>query len=145
MTAAAIVVGLDGSPGGDRALATAADFAAVARCRLVAVHVTHIPATVAATTTGAGAFAVTADEVADHCHLACELALAGTAVPWSFEVRHGDPATELLRAAADHDAAWIVIGRHGHRRLARLVLGSVTNRLVRHADRPVLVIPPAES
>lgn len=139
-----MVVGLDGSPGGDRALAAATAIAA-AGYRLVAVHVTHIPAAVAATTAGAGAFAVTADEIADHCHLACELALAGTAVPWSFEVRHGDPATELLRAASDHDAAWIVIGRHGHRRLARLVLGSVTNQLVEHADRPVLVVPPAES
>ncbi|MEW6476978.1 MAG: universal stress protein [Actinomycetota bacterium] len=39
----------------------------------------------------------------------------------------------------------VVIGRHGHRCLVRLVLGSVTNRLVRHADRPVLVVPPAES
>ena len=85
----------------------------------------------------------TADEVADHCHLVCEVTFAGTGLAWSFEFRHGDPVTELLRAGADHDAAWIVVGRHGHRGLVRLVLGSVTDRLLHHADRPVLVVPPA--
>jgi len=143
MSAPVIVVGIDGSEGGDRALATAVEVAAAARYGVVAVYVAHVPAAVAATAVGAAALGATADEVADHCHLTCEVTFAGTGLAWSFEFRHGDPVTELLRAGADHDAAWIVVGRHGHRGLTRLVLGSVTDRLLHHADRPVLVVPPA--
>jgi nucleotide-binding universal stress UspA family protein len=137
-----MIVGVDGTDGGDRALVTAAELAAAAGCGLV-VHVSHVPTPVTISGAGAAAFAATADEVADTCHMACEVTLAGTGVPWSFEIRRGHPATELLRAAADHDAAAIIVGRHGHHRLARLVLGSVTDRLVHDADRPVLVVPPA--
>ncbi|HVW32778.1 MAG TPA: universal stress protein [Acidimicrobiia bacterium] len=145
MTVPIIVVGVDGSDGGDRALTAAAEFAAASHYGVVVVHVAHVPAVVATTSVGAAEFAVAADELADYCHLACELTFAGTAVAWSFKLRHGDPATELLRADADHDAAWIAVGRHGHRRLARLALGSVTDRLVRHANRPILIVPPAWS
>jgi nucleotide-binding universal stress UspA family protein len=80
------------------------------------------------------------DDSVDHYHMSCELAPAATKVPWAFEVGHGDPAAELLQAGEAHDAACIV-GRHGHRRLTRVLLGSVSNRLVLHADRPVLVVP----
>lgn len=144
VTAGVILVGVDGSEHGDRALTVAAGLAATAGRRLVVVHVAHTPAVAAAApTVGAGALVVSADELADHCHMYCELALAPTSVAWSFEVRHGSPAAELLRAATEFDAACIVVGRHGHGRLARLLLGSVTDRLVGHADRPVLVVPPS--
>jgi nucleotide-binding universal stress UspA family protein len=74
--------------------------------------------------------------------LDCELVLAGHDIAWSFERRQGDAATELLRAADDHDATCVVVGRHGHRLITRVLMGSVTDRLVHHADRPVLVVPP---
>lgn len=144
VAAGVILVGVDGSEYGDRALTVGAELAATAGHHLVAVHVVHTPAVAAAAPTiGAGALVTSADELADHCHMYCELALAPTSAAWSFEVRHGDPAAELLRAAAELDAACIVVGRHGRGRLARLLLGSVTDRLVGHADRPVLVVPPS--
>lgn len=146
MSAGVILVGVDGSEYGDRALTVAAELAAVAGRRLVVVHVVHVPgAAAAAPTVGAGALVVSADELTDHCHVQCELALAPLAVAWSFEVRHGSPSVELLRTAAEFDAACLVVGRHGQSRLARLLLGSVTDRLVGQADRPVLVVPPAWS
>ncbi len=138
-----LVVGVDGSPGGRHALAAAADLGAATGARLVAVHVEHVPAAVyAAPTIATGALAVANDLAADHAHVDCELALAGHDIAWTFETRHGDPATELQRAGDDHDAACIVVGRHGHRLLARVLTGSVTDRLVHHAHRPVLVVPP---
>jgi nucleotide-binding universal stress UspA family protein len=137
----AIVVGIDGSPDSDRALTAAAELAERTQHDLVVVHVTHLPALVAADPVGAGMVVNALDDSVDHCHMSCELALAATNVPWAFEVRHGDPAAELLQAGEDHDAACIVVGRHGHRRLTRVLLGSVTNRLVLHADRTVLVVP----
>jgi nucleotide-binding universal stress UspA family protein len=61
-------------------------------------------------------------------------------VPWRFEVRTGDPAAELEALAAEHAADMVVVGNRGHGRGRRLLLGSVSNRLVHHADRPVLVV-----
>jgi nucleotide-binding universal stress UspA family protein len=141
-----IVVGVDGSAAGAAALAAAARLSAATGCDVVAVHVTSVPAAVHATLAPlvSGAAATANDELADRCHLECELALAGTGVAWTFELRHGDPATQLTRAADEHDAACVVVGRDGHRVLARLRLGSVTDRLVHHASCPVLVVPPTD-
>lgn len=143
--ATVILVGVDGSPDSDRALAAAAELAAQTHHDLVAVHVTHIPALAAADPAWAGAVVSALDETVDHCHMTCEVTLATATVPWTFDVRHGDPATELLQAGIDHNAVCIVVGRHGHRRLTHRLLGSVTNRLVQHADRPILVVPPPPS
>jgi nucleotide-binding universal stress UspA family protein len=60
--------------------------------------------------------------------------------PWRLEVRTGDPATELELAAAEHGAELIVVGARGHKGARRLLLGSVSTRLVHHAARPVLVV-----
>ena len=111
--------------------------------RLVAVHVVRAPPLVTtAPVSGAGALAVADDEVTDRCHLDCEVALAGTDVPWQFEVRHGDPVTEMARAAADHDAICVAIGRSARRRFTRGSRSTVSERLVDRCDRPVLVVPP---
>lgn len=138
-----IVVGVDGSDGAAAALAAAAHLARALRLRLVAVHVKHVPAVVFAASTVGTAARVTANEdLADACHLDCELALANANIVWSFEVRSGHPAVELVAASRDHDAACIVVGRRGHGSFSRLLVGSVTDRLVHQSDRPVLVVPP---
>lgn len=56
------------------------------------------------------------------------------------EVREGDPAGTILdRADAEH-ADVIVVGSHGRSGLARFFLGSVSSRVVTHANCSVLVI-----
>jgi nucleotide-binding universal stress UspA family protein len=57
-------------------------------------------------------------------------------------VREGDPAEEILAQAGDSDADLIVLGTHGRRGFERWGLGSVTDRVTRRADRPVLAVPP---
>ncbi len=54
----------------------------------------------------------------------------------------GDPADEILRAARRSRADLIVIATHGRRGLPRALMGSVAEKVVRYADRPVLVLPP---
>lgn len=139
----ALVVGVDGSTGAQHALIAAARLAAAIGARLVAVYVEHLPASafIAAPTSSTGALAIAIEEAADQAHMDCELALARHDIAWTFETRLGDPAIELERAANDHDAACIIIGRCGHGRLAHIVTGSVTDRLIRHARRPIVVIP----
>ena len=143
MEALAVVVGLDGSAGSLAALAAAARLASLTGNRIVAVHVVRAhPLVTTAPVSGAGALAVADDEVTDRSHLDCEVALAGTDVPWQFEVRHGDPVTEMARAAADHDAICVAIGRSARRRFTRGSRSTVSERLVDRCDRPVLVVPP---
>jgi universal stress protein A len=57
------------------------------------------------------------------------------------ETREGSVATVIVEAGRRHDAQLIVVGTHGRTGLARLVAGSVAESVVRHADRPVLVVP----
>jgi nucleotide-binding universal stress UspA family protein len=52
----------------------------------------------------------------------------------------GDPATEIVRYARDHQVATIVMGTRGHTGLARLILGSTARNVLLHADCSVLVV-----
>ena len=55
----------------------------------------------------------------------------------------GDPATEILKYACEHDIDLIVCGTHGRRGLERAVMGSVAENLVRRAGCPVLTVGPS--
>ena len=51
----------------------------------------------------------------------------------------GEPAEVIVRRARQEGCGLIVVGTHGRRGLARLVLGSVAERVLRSAACPVLV------
>ena len=53
----------------------------------------------------------------------------------------GLPREEILRKLKDWQAEILVVGTHGRKGLAHLLLGSTAEYLVRHAKIPVLVIP----
>ncbi len=53
----------------------------------------------------------------------------------------GDPADQLTRFADDHDADLIVIGSRGCTGLRRFVLGSVSRKILMHAQCSVLIFP----
>jgi nucleotide-binding universal stress UspA family protein len=48
----------------------------------------------------------------------------------------------IVDVADEHDAALIVIGARGLGGVQRALLGSVSEKVARHADRPVLVVHP---
>jgi nucleotide-binding universal stress UspA family protein len=54
----------------------------------------------------------------------------------------GDAATEILRYAAGIQADLIVLGRSSRKRIVRLVLGSVSQKVVSLAPQPTLIVPP---
>ncbi|WP_302079951.1 universal stress protein [Salinibaculum rarum] len=56
------------------------------------------------------------------------------------EVREGDPADEILAYADEIAADAIVAGTHGRSGVERRLIGSVAERLVRHANCPVMTI-----
>lgn len=52
----------------------------------------------------------------------------------------GDPAEEICAYAGRENARLVAIGTRGHGSVASLLLGSVSNAVVRHAPCPVLVV-----
>jgi universal stress protein A len=54
--------------------------------------------------------------------------------------RLGRPAQEILEYTREQAIDLIVIGSHGHGAFAQLLLGSVAERLIRHATCPVLTV-----
>ena len=57
-----------------------------------------------------------------------------------FEVRFGDPGSEVTKYAHQVGADLIVVSSHGRTGLSRLLIGSVAERIVRLAHCPVLVL-----
>jgi nucleotide-binding universal stress UspA family protein len=55
-------------------------------------------------------------------------------------VREGEPATEIVRFAQEHNCDLIVMGTHGRTGLRRLLMGSVAERVLRHASCPVMTV-----
>jgi nucleotide-binding universal stress UspA family protein len=53
----------------------------------------------------------------------------------------GNPGQAIVEAARKYRGQAIVVGRRGLGRVERLLLGSVSNHVVRHAQCPVLVVP----
>ena len=58
----------------------------------------------------------------------------------NIAVESGDPADEILLSARKHEADVIIIGYKGYGKEGRFLLGSVTDKVVRHASTSVLVV-----
>ena len=55
-------------------------------------------------------------------------------------VLKGDPAERIIKFAEEQSVDMIVVGSHGIGGFERLVIGSVSEKVVRHAKVPVLVV-----
>ena len=53
---------------------------------------------------------------------------------------HGEPAGAIVDLAKETPNALVAMTTHGRSGVERWVMGSVTDRLVRHSGQPVLVI-----
>jgi len=139
-----VLVGVHGGPDEQRVLDAAIEIAQRRSAPLIVVHVVATrPSAAVAVPSAAGAVALTGEELADRCHLDCEIALAGTDLEWSFEIHAGDAARELVGAARNHMAACIVVGRHAHRTpVGRYRCTAI--RVAGNSRQPVLIVPPPE-
>lgn len=66
--------------------------------------------------------------------------MSAASLEWSFEIAHGDPAHELIRVAAAHDAAAIIVAGETHGAVSGLLLGSTAEKLVRHSPVSVVIV-----
>ncbi len=138
-----IVVGVDGTDESLAALEAAAELAWEPGAALVVVHVRHEswmasaavmePAAEQAMSGSLDAAEITAREQT-------AVVLGERNLAWRFAVARGDPATELIAAAHDHEASAIVVGGRSHGVVGGLVLGSVAQKLVRRSPVSVFVV-----
>lgn len=145
-----VVVGVDGSLAGDRALDAAADIAAHAGAPLRIISAWEMWAE----DTWASASWESELPVADWARTQQNAAVrvvtkaadrarwqrAGLAV--TGEVHKG-PAGVALTSA--HDAGLVVVGSRGLGGFSGLVLGSVSHNVIHSCDRPVMVVPASTS
>ena len=152
MTGQRILIGYDGSADSRHAIAVAAGTAQPARAFVVTVWDVLRPGATAGLPGAAFAALPTPDEPApdpERTAIAtakegAELARDAGLAP-EFDSRHGSGTRGIADALIDAAESWgadlIVVGRRDVSRLHELVLGSVSDVVVRRSKRPVLVVP----
>jgi nucleotide-binding universal stress UspA family protein len=83
------------------------------------------------------------DDAGDALHKMRESLRVPAGVAVQRILLQGDPATELLAFATNVKADLIATGSHGHGFVARMLVGSVTTRILRCATCSVLAVPHA--
>lgn len=71
-------------------------------------------------------------------------ALVGESTPVKTIVRTGKPYLEIIKTAAEEGIDIIIIATHGHSGVEHLLFGGTTEKVVRKAPCPVLIVRPVE-
>ena len=134
-----VVLATDLSATSEAATTAALDLAGTLGARLLAVSVIdpgslRLPG---------GRFRQRVDQVrSEREHVAQSLVARGRSigVPVDFLVWEGDPGESIIEAARAEGADLIVVGSHGRGTVGRVLIGSVSDHVVRNAPCPVLVV-----
>jgi len=141
-----MLVATDGSPHARKAAELAARLAGkLHAAEVMLVHLGHLPTIVFAAAAGSG--------MVDFAGLEEAMEQAGRAIlnttlqafvkldcPVAQVYRRGDPSAEILSAAWVHTADLIIMGSRGLGQISGLILGSVSERVLRGARVPVLIV-----
>jgi len=128
-----ILVALKSDPGDETLVAHAADLAHLTNGRLTLFHAVH------SHTRDEGAFLEddAAAYLAEHARKLAEQGLVADTM-----IIRSEPAAGVRKAARDTAADLIVMGSHGHRSVRHVLLGSVTETVLRACTIPVLLVRP---
>ena len=143
-----ILCPIDFSDASREAMRAAADVSRRENAELVLLHIYQLPS-VAFPEAGAFTSRDLIDEIVGTVNKGLEqwkreAEQAGTARV-STQSALGSPYVEIVRYAQRHGIDLIVMGTHGRTAIARALLGSVAEKVVRHAPCPVLTIRPVAS
>ncbi|WP_348612467.1 universal stress protein [Halobaculum rarum] len=134
-----ILIPTDGSEGADGAIDHAIDIATTYDAALHTLYVVDTDIGVDASITGmfdaledVGQNAI--DEVVSRAETAGVDQIEGA-------IGQGKPHRVILEYIDEHDVDLVVMGTHGRTGLDRYLIGSVTERVVRLSDTPVLTVP----
>ena len=136
-----ILVPYDFSPHSEHALDWAIGLAEQYQARLELLHVIHILPPVVDIAGDVYEHVEQAQLAAAQKHLETVLSTKadGSSVRFDSNVRRGVPFQTICDEAATHKADLIVMGSHGRTGLSHVFIGSVAERVIRHAPCPVLV------
>jgi nucleotide-binding universal stress UspA family protein len=130
-----IVVPLDGSPLGERALPYAKSLAHESGTQLILVQALQHPE---AGRGGGYEYEAAQAYLGDLAWI-----LTGEGIAATTEVARGEAADVILRAARHRQADVIAMSTHGRSGLGRWLYGSVADAVLRRAETPVLLVPAA--
>lgn len=137
-----ILVPVDGSEASMDAVSHAAALAAVHGAD---VHVLNAVEPQMAVESGGVDIASALEEVGEQAIADAESVLGEAGIEAvETALQTGTPHRQIVDYAEQHDADLIVMGTHGRTGLGRLLLGSVTERVVRTSPVPVMTIRPVE-
>jgi nucleotide-binding universal stress UspA family protein len=138
-----ILVAVDFTETSDKAFDFALELAAKFDAQLTAVHAFEIPVLGFPD----GALVATADiaaRIQESARQGLDAAVSGRqgrgGVKIESVLREGVPQEEIKAVAEEWKADLIVIGTHGRKGLARALLGSVAENVIRTVKTPVMVI-----
>ncbi len=140
-----VLVAVDGSDGGKRALQYASERAKIGGAKLIVTYVIEW---------SPYSFNTPEENAERHQRREQEIERATTGVvtpaaklledagiAHETVVRHGPPAETLIKLAEQHGVQQIVIGRRGQSGIKNLLFGSVAGNLVQTSPVPVVVVP----
>lgn len=143
MTFKNILVAVDFSPHAEEAVRVAADLGRRFEAKLTLLHVLQPPSYALPD----GYYLYNASQLRDivatfgtHLEALKKRALAAGATDVEVKQLEGAPAAEIASCARSQHCDLIVIGTHGRTGLPHLVLGSVAERVLRHAPCAVLAV-----
>jgi len=136
-----ILVALDREAGAEVALPVAVDLAKSDGTVIRLVYVAPTPSAIVAE----GRVIAYADQESDRLqHIGMvylrEAAHQLAGLPVEYAVRFGEPAEEILEEAREFGADLVVMATHGRSGVARLMLGSVAEAVLRRSEVPVVLV-----
>jgi len=149
VTLSAVLVPLDGSSLAEQALPHAVALAEGLGLKVIVVKATpsqqdytlHFAGRVSYSLAHIQALSKRADaEAAEYLKGVCEGLRRQGVSSVDRRVLHGDPASAIIGMAGEVRDAIVVMTTHGGSGMDRWLRGSVTDRVVRHAEDPVLII-----
>jgi nucleotide-binding universal stress UspA family protein len=137
-----ILVGVDGSPGGEAATRLGGQLAALGESDVLLVHVVPLPPIVPAIDQAISEASLSyLEDEAERAVARAAAALDEMGVKHEEIIRPGSPADVMLSVAAERDADLIVVGHRGFGAVKRLILGSVSSKLAHHVSCALLLAP----
>ncbi|NQW20707.1 MAG: universal stress protein [Chloroflexi bacterium] len=145
-----VIVPLDGSTLSETAVQPAAEIAKAAGAEIVFVEVLRLPffgVGVAGIEYGGGDYAgdfgidSQKQEITEYLDGFVQDAKAA-GLNSRASIRTGSPSQQIVDEASESENSIVVMASHGSGGLKRWVVGSVADKVIRSARRPVLVIPP---
>ncbi len=141
-----ILVPLDGSKLSERALEKAEIFAKALQAEIILTRVIENPLA-AAPEAGPAVEKKVAGETIDQAQAYLEGAVAslrGKGIAGRAIVQEGLPHSAILGLAEKENVDFIVMSTHGRTGLSKMVLGSVAEKVIYTAKRPVMLVKPEQ-